>query len=101
MIRERIERTKLFAAVATKEDLMPTILDHVPFEVCAQIDFEAAHLLTLSAASRYFYTAVSSSDQFLVARRKKLGSIAPSVCYRGQLCGPPHEAACPRSAWGN
>ena len=100
-----------FAEVVSKEDLLPTVRADIPFEVMAQIDFEVAHGVTLPAetddvataqgglshgAGIYFITSVSSSDQHIVARRKRAPG-ARTVCYLGQACSS-HEQPCPPGA---
>ena len=82
LVRQRFGR--VFAEVVTKEDLLPSVRMDLPFEVAAQVDFEVAHRITLPARTIeladdeatggggiYFITPVSSSDQHLVARRKR------------------------------
>jgi hypothetical protein len=97
MVRERFNKLGVFSAVATKEDVLASLRHDWPFEVCAQIDFEAAHMLTVATNGSYFLTPVSSSDQHIVARRRRLVPPASSICYRGQPCVA-HEASCPRGA---
>jgi len=97
MVRERFNKVGVFSAVATKEDVLTSLRNEWPFEVCAQIDFEAAHMLTVATGGSYFLTPVSSSDQHIVARRRRLVPPATSICYRGQPCVA-HEASCPPGA---
>lgn len=93
LVRERFQQH--FRFVASKENTSERIRELVPFEVCAQIDFEVAHTLTAQTGGVYFMTPASSSDHDLAARRWDLGlPSARTMCYDGQLCIP-HVSPCP------
>ena len=79
------------AAVVTKTDstlLGARAFRDYPYEVAAQIDFEAANALTLRTGGIYYALGSSSSDGFIVARRRAaLGALTVAVSGRADsLC---------------
>ena len=78
------------AAVVTKTDstlLGARTFHDYPYEVAAQIDFEAANALTLRTGGIYYALSRSSSDGFIVARRRTLGALTVEVSGRpDSLC---------------
>ena len=58
-----------YAAVVRKEDALPTIAQDAPFDIMAQIDFEIGEQL----ADVYYAMKGSSSDDYIVAKRKNAG----------------------------
>jgi hypothetical protein len=59
----------VFHRVARKEDVLPSIRHDIPFDVMAQIDFEIGNAL----ADLYFAQRGSSSDDYIVTRRRYAG----------------------------